>query len=65
MANHLAQSGITLSCAIYAGQYGGCSGNGCGILFVAADCCRGGWFTSHGFRAKSLSHPYSQRFADA
>jgi hypothetical protein len=60
MANRPAQSGITLSCAISLGQDADR-----GILLVVSDCCRLGYSTAQRLRAKSLSHPYSQRFADA
>jgi hypothetical protein len=58
-------AGITLSCAISTGQFGGCSCGGCGGLLAASDCCRLLCSTASRLRAKSIAHTHSGRFADA
>jgi hypothetical protein len=63
MANCSMAAGITLSCAISAGQGGGYSCGGCGSLLAASDCCRLLCSTSPSFRAKFLAHTHSGRFA--
>jgi hypothetical protein len=57
VANHSAQRGIPLICAISLGQDADR-----GILLVVSDCCRLGYSTAQRFRAKSLAHAY--RFPD-
>jgi len=64
MANRSMAAGITLSCAISTGQFGGCSCGGCGGLLAALDCRRLLRSASPRFRAKSIAHADTVCFSD-